>query len=586
MKRRPWSVRTRAEVLRWSVIGAGAIVLVATGWIVITAVLARAELNHARSELSSMRADVLDGRIDAATADARKVQSHAARADQLTSGPAWAVASHVPFLGSPLRTVRGATSQVHVVAREVISPLVSIAPDVDPKKIVNGGGHVDTAPLVRAAPVLSKAAASGERVRAAVKRWPAHTWLSPVDHARASLLDQMTQLQSTLSAGAKAADVAPTLLGMNSPQRYVVGLLNPAESRGVGGIPGAFVIVVADKGTLTSTHFESDRVFADADSGIDLGADYDARYGSAAPTSTYANSTISPNFPDAAKIWAAMWQKVSGEKVDGAISVDPTALSYLLKVTGAAALPSGEKVTSANVVPLTEQVTYARFATVNERKDFLLAVARAVDDKVLALDSDPAKLVKAAGHAVDERRLLLWSADPKVQASLGDSSIAGLLAPTKAPFAEMSVTNVTGGKLDYYLNRSMKWQSSGCGANRTVTVTMTITNDVPAGTLPTYVTLRVDNPAYPTTPGDNRLALNYFATAGATLQSVSVDGAKSTARSGTEQGHPVFYFDLEVKKNATRTVVLTLKEPGSGSPTVVTQPLARPLDLTVVEPKC
>ena len=56
------------------------------------------------------------------------------------------------------------------------------------------------------------------------------------------------------------------------------------------------------------------------------------------PTGTYSNSDVSPNFPDAAAIWAAMWQKKSGEKITAAIALDPTALSYLLAVTGPAPL--------------------------------------------------------------------------------------------------------------------------------------------------------------------------------------------------------------------------------------------------------
>jgi hypothetical protein len=35
-------------------------------------------------------------------------------------------------------------------------------------------------------------------------------------------------------------------------------------------------------------------------------------------------------------MYAAMYQKAKGEKIDGTIAVDPVALSYILKVTGPA----------------------------------------------------------------------------------------------------------------------------------------------------------------------------------------------------------------------------------------------------------
>ena len=68
------------------------------------------------------------------------------------------------------------------------------------------------------------------------------------------------------------------------------------------------------------------------------------------PTTDYRDSNVSPNFPYAAQVWVAQWQAQSGQQLDGAITLDPTALSYLLRVTGPATLPDGTKVTPRNVV--------------------------------------------------------------------------------------------------------------------------------------------------------------------------------------------------------------------------------------------
>ena len=42
-----------------------------------------------------------------------------------------------------------------------------------------------------------------------------------------------------------------------------------------------------------------------------------------------------------------MWQHKTGEHLDGALALDPTALSYLLHATGPATLPDGSRVTEA-----------------------------------------------------------------------------------------------------------------------------------------------------------------------------------------------------------------------------------------------
>ena len=410
-------------------------------------------------------------------------------------------------------------------------------------------------------------------------RLPSHTWLAGANSARSALSTDLGEVQRVLALATTAARVTPDLVGAKRPQRYFVALVNPAESRGLGGIPSAFLIIVADRGRFTVTTTESDTALRNVNSGIDLGADYAARYGVFAPTRNYVNSTVSPNFPDAARIWAAMWQSRSGQRVDAAMSVDPAALSYLLRVTGPAPLLDGESITSGTVADLIEQAPYVGHSDAVQHQRPLIDVVRAVADRLLSGAGDHVDLVRAAARAAGERRLLLWSADPTNERRLAPLSIGGVLPRTAAPFAMMTVSSLTGGKLDYYLTRSLSWQAAGCGAERTVTVAMTLTNDVPLIELPTYVTVRNDHPTYVVRPGDNRVSVSYYATEGAELVDVNVDGRPAHVLTQTEQGHPVYVADLEIRRDATRTVVLTLKEPGTGPVTVLTQPLVRPMSV-------
>ncbi|MEP6852524.1 MAG: DUF4012 domain-containing protein [bacterium] len=579
-RRVPSGRRWALPPLAWLLLVLGLLLVAAVVWIAVTGMMARSALASARDDLESMRTHVSDGDTAAASADARAFRRHAHRAHTLTTGPAWSAAASIPRLGSPARTVRGSTTAVDHVGARVVSPVVGVLVGIDPSRIIGSDGVVDTAPLRHAAPVLADATAAAAESRASVAELPASTWLNSVDTARGSLLQELDRLHTTLGVAATTARIAPDMLGATTPKRYFVGLLNTAEARGLGGLPGAFVILVADHGRLRITHFESDTALAGLDSHLDLGAEYVTRYGLSAPTKTYVNSTISPHFPYAARIWAALWQQKSGEHVDGAVSVDPTALGYLLDVTGPARLPGGEQVAGGSVVRLTERDLYRRFTNGNQRKEFLLAIARAVDTKILGGSSRPTAFVKAAGRAVGERRLLLWSAGPSTEQALAGLPIGGTLPETPYPFSMMTVTNAAGGKLDYYLDRRLRWTSTGCGAQRRVTVTATLTNSAPAG-LPAYVVIRADHPTYAVKPGDNRVLVDYFATDGAQLRALTVDGRAATVRTSTERGHPVFSVDLEIPRGSSRTVTMVMTEPGDGPPRLMTQPLVRPVHTTV-----
>src|SRR5581483_3244461 len=97
-----------------------------------------------------------------------------------------------------------------------------------------------------------------------------------------------------------------------------------------------------------------------------------------------------------------------------------------------------------------------------------------------------------------------------------------------------------------------------------------------------YVTNRGDDYAGPVKPGDNRLEVSYYATQGALMQAVDVDGQPGTATVGRLLGHPVYTVDLELPRGTTRTIVWHLHEPaGTGTPIVLRQPGVRPLHVSV-----
>lgn len=544
--------------------------------------MARHELTAAREQITTLRQQIVDGDLAGAQRTSRSVQRHAHKAHQLTTGPAWALTAAVPGVGAPAHTVRGLTDAVDQLGSGTLPQLVDVARGLDPHTLLTGGGTVDLSAVQKAAPAIHRATIATAHAQSDVAGMSG-SWLGPVSSARTSLLSELNRLTTTLSAGDRAARVLPPMLGAQRPQRYFVGLLNTAEARGVGGLPGAFVILVADHGKLRITHYGSDTELDGVRTAVSLGAEYQANYGQADPQGNYVNSTISPNFPYAAQIWAGMWQRKSGEKVDGAVSLDPTALSYLLKVTGSGKTAAGQVVSAQNVVALTEQVAYSRYPDNTVRKKFLLGVARAADTRILGATSNGTALVKAAGKAAGERRLLVWSADPAVEADLSSLPVAGIIPSTPTTFAGLVVNNAAGSKLDYYLHRTMRWQATGCGDRRSVTVTITLTNAAPAN-LPPYVTIRADKPSYPVNTGDNRLLVSYYASTGAQLGGVTLDGKGVKGTATTELGHPVYTVDLELPRGATRTMVVTLTEPSGGAPIVLNQPLVVPMQVDVVKP--
>jgi hypothetical protein len=553
-------------------------------------------LRAARSGVAQLRADLLRPNVAQATidADTAAVTDAARSAAGTTDSPLWRLATHLPVIGSAAGSARGTATAVRDLAVSVLPDLTGAQSQLQAARVQAHGG-IALAPVRTAAPMLVHASAAAEAILARLRGGPAHTAIGQVDTARTDLIAQLTVVAGQLDDASDAAQVLPAMLGGSGTRSYFLGFETEAESRDLGGLPGAFAILQATNGRLTLTHLGSDEELSGVrarDTG--LPAAYAAEYATSDPLGTYENSDVSPDFPTAAKIWMGMWEAKTGQRLDGAIVLDPTALGALLQVTGGTTLPDGTVITGSTVAELTEKQAYLRFGADDPaRKAFLLAVARASADRLVAVGPAHAQqLARVAAQQAGERRLLVYSAHPAEQAVLAGQPISGLLAPVTGPGAVtgpyllVGLNNAGGSKLDYYLDRAVTWTAQGCSAaSRVSTVTIALTNDAPAG-LPTSVT----GPGYvhdglPLDTG--RELVTVFSTPGGGVLDVTVDGRRSTLSGAIEQGRPASTVSVTIPRGATTTIVMRLRDPVvAGAPTLVTQPLVRPQTSRVFVPTC
>jgi hypothetical protein len=570
--------------------GCAALAVVAIGivWVVVTGLIARSRLDAVRSELGRLRRAVVAGDLRTAQRLGRQIEQQAASAHELTSGPAWWVAANLPVLGTPLQSARTITTAAHRVSATALPAVLRMAGDLDRAR---HGAGLDLGVLAGALPSLHRASANTtaatEQVAAA-----APSWLGPVSSARSALLTNLRLLDGELLGAQRAVHLAVPMLGQDRPQRYFIGFLNEAEARGLGGIPGAFAIAVADHGSVRFERFGTDTDLKHLSARVDLGADFTARYGNADPTGVFANTDLSPDFRYAAPVWADLWYRKTGERVDGAIALDPTALHYLLNATGPARLADGTQVSAGNVVALTQRDQYSRFpgtgpAANAERKAYLVAVARAVSAR-LASGGSPQRLAAAVVRAVAERRFMVWSADGEDEAALLRGGWAGAL-PSRAgaPVTGFAVNNAAGDKLDYYLHASMTYHRTSCASGAIATATVRLTNAAPASGLPSYVTARRDQPPPGAQPGDNHVLVTYYATPGAKITAVRLDGQPLIIATPPERGLVTATVDLELPRSRTRTIAISLREPQATEPVqVLRPPLVHAITTTVRAPGC
>ncbi|WP_149361778.1 DUF4012 domain-containing protein [Lolliginicoccus suaedae] len=561
-------------------------------WFAFMTLRAYTAVNEIEDRAEAARTLILGGDIDAAKVEIQGIPEAAARASAATASLPWRAAASLPWAGDAFDTVRESTVIVDRIASGVVVPAL----DAGMLDMLGGsdkpGQIIDVDAVRGLAPRAGDIARESAAISEAARQIPVARFPGRVNDAREQLIDQAMMLAEATASAADAARVLPGFLGADEARRYLVVFQTNAESRGTGGLMGGAGMLRIDDGAITFEDSVSNQELPLTAEPIDLGPGFDALYGRYQSTQNWQNANFSPHFPHAARIWRSIWQQHMNEQVDGVIATDPVALSHLLGVVGPVTLGDGETITKDNVVEITLNEAYFRFGDRQlARKAYLQEIAGAVMARVNTYDGPKGPLARALARAIEEQRILVWSAQPDEQAVLGESIVGGTLPQDDAPYAHVVLNNGAGGKLDYYLQRSLEYRAGSCeGERRESEVTLRLTNTAPPlDEYPAYLMGRLTpETQYAGPPGTNRTVISLFATPGARLANTYIDDRRVPLTFTNELlGHPVFTAVVLTEPGETVTVRYDLDEPThAGEATVPLQPLVDDPQVSVDVPSC
>jgi hypothetical protein len=551
-------------------------VVAGVAWIAITGLIARAHSHFLSAQVSKLEAALVAGDSTEADRIAHEMQSKSASTHALTSGPAWWVAAHVPFLDGPVTSIRAQAALLDDLASTAMPDAVSAGEALNPKLLRTGPDSIDLDRLSAALPALEKASAAATAAKRKSLQLPGKTWLGATNRSQASLLHEIDTLDTSLTDLTTAARVLPGPLGATGVHRYFVAFETDAEARGLGGLPGDYAILRTDHGRMDLTRFGSDQDLDGASSNLDFGVAYNEMYdGQFSPQKTFQNSDSSPHFPYAAQIWMGMWEDRFHQHLDGAIATDPSALGDLLSAVGPVTLADGTVINSDDAVRFFENATYLAFPSYDlaPRKAFQVLASRAVADQIIHQpSSDLLHSASALQTAAEEGHLLVYVSDPVAERALIGTPLAGIVPETTRPFLDVVVNNTSGTKLDYYLSRTVTYTRASCGATP-VSVTVTLHNAAPDHGLPDSVLGRAPGIRPEPIVGEEGFLLSVYGTTGSYIETASVDGKPAYLESNVERGHPVASIPLDIKPDQTLSVTFHFDDPAATGPLILaTQP--------------
>ncbi|AOT02290.1 DUF4012 domain-containing protein [Arthrobacter sp. U41] len=589
--RRP--ARRRLYVIAAACLTAAAVIaVVAASWLGTRASIIKDELQATIDLIPVLKGSISGDKPQEAIAAANQLRAHAAAAREASGDPLWTLAASAPWVGANFGAISEVARSADDVASLGVVPLVKVYESLDWGSLLPSSSGTNLDPIQDASPSISTAAhavrASAERLYRidASNLWPQVA--EPLKRAR----EQLREVTGALDASANAAQIAPSMLGADGERNYLLMIQNNAEARASGGIPGALAVLQLDNGKLTLGAQSSAGDVGVMSPVVPVDAEqqqiYSTRLGK-----YMQDVNLTPDFPTAASTAQAMWEKKSGQRVDGVISMDPISLGYVLDATGPVEITEPEllalasrglptQLSGKNVVPTLLSDVYAKIPVPKYQDAYFAGVAKEIFGALsTGAHGDAKGLIDGISHGTSEGRILLWSAAAQEQSVLAKYPLSGSIAgPSVAP-AQFGVyfNDGTGAKMDYHVKRTVQLvKQCSVGGYEQTSVRITSTNTAPADaatSLPAYVT---GAGAFGVPAGSVRTNVIAYGPVQANVETASVDGKKADFNAQRHANRPVGTVTVTLAPGQSSTVELTFgKIVQHTEPNVVVTPTVQPV---------
>ncbi|WP_317983548.1 DUF4012 domain-containing protein [Pseudarthrobacter sulfonivorans] len=543
------------------------VAIAGAAWLGSKASKINSELTAATQLIPDLKHQIASDDAGAAAITVDEVRAHTSAAKQAADDPVWSLATALPGLGSNFTAVAEVARSVDDVANLGLAPLVKVYSSLDWESLLPSSSGTDLEPLKAASPGISAAAHAVRLSADRLAQIDTTNLLPQVAGPLASARDELQDITGALDAAANASSLAPEMLGAQMPRNYLLMIQNNAEARASGGIPGALAVLTLDKGSLTLGSQSSAGDVGVMSPAVSVDPEqqqiYSARIGK-----FMQDVNLTPDFPTAASTAQAMWERKTGQRVDGVISIDPVALGYILDAIGpvkithpelvslaSAGLPT--ELTGRNVVQTLLSDVYAKIEQPPLQDAYFAGVAQEIFAALSDGRGNAKGLVEGLGRGTSEGRVLVWSRLAAEQSVISKYALSGSVSgPSIAP-AQFGVyfNDGTGAKMDYYVKRTVQLiQECPAGDYSQITVRVTSTNTAPsdaATSLPAYVT---GGGAFGIAPGTVQTNVTAYGPVQANLAGASEGGQQVSVSSNRHDGRPVGTTTVTLAPGETSTV--------------------------------
>jgi hypothetical protein len=378
--------------------------------------------------------------------------------------------------------------------------------------------------------------------------------LQQVRAAEGRVWAEAARRRSELTSVGQGLTLLNAIAGGNGDSRYLIAVANTAEMRGAGGMILSYGVLTASNGKVTLGNFGPiDDLALTHPVPVGFPADFTNTFGVLQPTQDWRNATLMSDFTVDAPVLEAMYTQATGLPVNGVFQFDPAGLAAVLAGTGPIDVPGLGSVDASNVVPLTLNTAYVDFPDRPVRQEYLTTVARSA---FAALTSGALPSLRPLGtalvQAAQQRHVIMAFTDPATQSTVKALGFDGALPGPGTDFAQLTVQNFGGDKMDYYLTSAMTITRHR--PDHQVTVDVNMADTAPPRGKPPYIFGPDTDRGDP--PGEYRGLATVYLPPSSLLHGYSIDGTSTVPLPGTQDGNTAITFAVDIPPGGHSHVTL------------------------------
>lgn len=252
-------------------------------------------------------------------------------------------------------------------------------------------------------------------------------------------------------------------LGIDNEKRYMIWFQNSNEIRPTGGFIGSYAVLKLKSGKIADLVIDD---IYNPDGQIDVRnivtpppdpikefLEEDTLY--------LRNSNWNPDFTRSAQAFDDIYFKITGETIDGYISIDLDFVKSLLEVTGPVFLASyNEDISAENLEERAQYYSgfdYEEGST--DKKSFLTILGGKLLERVFSLEGDKSsQLLDSVSNSLSQRHIQIYFSNNSINSLLKEKGWDGSLVDTDEDYLSVINANLGGTKSNYYVENKMMYE--------------------------------------------------------------------------------------------------------------------------------